>query len=144
MMKKKMVSGLAVIGGIILLGTGLSLLKLVSEPQGIMQVLPYVCIGLGCGAFGHGLGDIVSHKVMKNNPQLQKEMEIARKDERNIAISNQAKAKAYDIMVYAFGALMVSFGLMGVDLAAVLLLVFTYLLVVGSSVYFLNKYNHEM
>lgn len=33
-------------------------------------------------------------------------MDIVRKDERNIAISNRAKAKAYDLMTYTFGALL--------------------------------------
>ena len=71
-------------------------------------------------------------------------MEIDKNDERNIAIANQAKAKAYDIMLYVFGALMVAFALMSVDMVAVLLLVAAYLFVVGFFIYYLNKYHKEM
>lgn len=143
-MKKKNFSYIIVIIGVLLLAIGLFLLKAVSNPQGIMLALPYVCIGLGCGTFGHGLGDIVNYRVIKNNPQLQKQMEIDKNDERNITISNQAKAKAYDIMIYVFGILMVSFALMNVDVPAVLLLVFSYLFVVGFFIFYLNKYHKEM
>lgn len=143
-MKKKTFHYLIMIIGVLLLGTGFVLLKLISDPQGVMRVLPYVCIGLGCGAFGHGLGDLISDRVTRNNPELQRQMEIDRKDERNISISNQAKAKSYDIMLYIFGALVVTFALIGIDAAAILLLVFAYLLVVGFFIYYLTKYNKEM
>lgn len=141
---KKAFDYIVAISGLLLLGVGLALLKLIVNPQGVMLVLPYICIGVGCGMFGHGLGNIVSNKVAKNNPELQKQMEIDKNDERNVAISNQAKAKAYDMMLYIFGALMISFALMGVGVAAVLMLVFAYLLVVGFFIYYLNKYNNEM
>ncbi len=144
MMKEKNFSYFIVGVGVVLLAVGLILLKLIANPRGIMIALPYVCIGLGCGAFGHGLGDIVKHRIIKNDPQLQKQIEIEKNDERNIAISNQAKAKAYDIMLYVFGALMVAFALMDVDIVAILLLVAAYLFVVGFSIFYLNKYHKEM
>lgn len=144
MMKKKNFNYLVTVIGLLLLATGLILLKAIANPQGILLVVPYVCIGLGCGAFGHGVGDIVNNRVAKNNPQLQKQMEIDKNDERNIAIANQAKAKAYDIMLYVFGALMVAFALMSVDMVVVLLLVVAYLVVVGFFVYFFNKYHKKM
>lgn len=144
MMKKKKFNYLIAVVGLLLLTTGLILLKAIANPQGILLAVPYVCIGLGCGAFGHGVGDIVNNRVARNNPQLQKQMEIDKNDERNIAIANQAKAKAYDIMLYVFGALMVAFALMDVDMVAVLLLVGAYLFVVGFFIYYLNKYQKEM
>jgi len=144
MLKKKNFNYLVAIVGLLLLATGLILLKAIANPQGILLVVPYICIGLGCGAFGHGVGDIVNNKVVKNNPQLQKQMEIDKNDERNIAIANQAKAKAYDIMLYVFGVLMVAFALMSVDMVVVLLLVAAYLFVVGFFIYYLNKYHKEM
>ncbi|MEA4889917.1 MAG: hypothetical protein VB070_10685 [Clostridiaceae bacterium] len=45
---------------------------------------------------------------MKNNPEIQKQIEIEKNDERNVAMMNRAKAKAYDIMTFVFGALMLS------------------------------------
>ncbi len=143
-MKKKNRNYLIAVVGLLLLAAGLILLKAIGNPQGIWLVLPYICIGLGCGAFGYGVGDIVNNRVAKNNPQLQKQMEIDKNDERNIAIANQAKAKAYDIMLYVFGALMVALALMSVDIVVVLLLVAAYLVVVCFFIYYLNKYQREM
>ena len=143
-MKKSIINYLAAVAGILLAGSGLFLLKFILEPQGIMRALPYLCIGLGCGIFGHGMGNIISDKVMKNNPDQQKQIEIEKNDERNIAVANRAKARAYDIMLFVFGALMLAFAVMGVDTAAVLLLVFAYLFVVGCYIYCHVKYNKEM
>ena len=56
--------------GLLLAGIGMYLVKTASEPQGILKVLPYVCIGLGCGAFGNGLGGIVNKKARDKNPAL--------------------------------------------------------------------------
>jgi len=133
-----------VIIGFILFVAGLTMVKTISEPQGVMRAFPYVCIGIGCGVFGQGMGNIISRKAVKNNPSLHKQIEIEKKDERNIAISNQAKAKAYDMMIFAFGALMVSFALMGVEIIALLLLVFAYLFVIFYGIYYRIKYDKEM
>ena len=142
-MKKKMLNYLTVTIGIALLVTGLVLLKLITESQGIMLVLPYVCIGLGCGTLGHGFGNIANDNVPRKYPQRQKQIEIEKNDERNIAISNQAKAKAYDIMIYVFSALIISFALMRVDIVVILLLIFAYLFVVGLFIYYSSKYHKE-
>ena len=75
---------------------------------------------------------------------MQKQLEIDQKDERNVAIGNRAKARAFDFMLYIFSALMITFALMEVELAVILLLVFAYLIVVGSFVFYLIKYEKEM
>ncbi|MEA4932732.1 MAG: hypothetical protein VB071_03970 [Lawsonibacter sp.] len=142
-MKKSKDFALTVIG-LVLLAIGLYLAKTVSNPQGIMKALPYVLIGVGCGAFGQGMGNIIARKAVKNAPEIEKQMEIARKDERNVAIANRSKANAYDIMVYVYSALMLAFALMGTDMAVILLLVFAYLFIVGCSIYYRCKYNKEM
>ena len=130
--------------GLVLAIVGLSLIKSNTEPIGIMVALPYVCIGIGCGAFGHGLGQMLSDKALKNAPDIKKQMEIEKKDERNIMIANYAKGKAYDAMIFIFGALLLSFSLMNVELYVILLLVFAYLLVVGISIYYRIRYDKEM
>ena len=132
------------VGGFALIAAGLCLLKSANAPEGIMLALPYVCVGIGCGAFGHGMGEIISKKAMKNSPDVAKQMEIEKHDERNVAIANRAKGKAYDAMIYIFGALMLSFSLMDVPLYVILMLVFAYLLVVGICVYYRCKYDREM
>lgn len=133
-----------VIIGLILIVTALVMLKTLSEPQGVMQVLPYVCIGVGCGIFGQGMGDIISIKAIKSNPDIHKQIEIEKKDERNIAIANRAKAKSYDMMIFVFGALMLSFTLMGINMMAILLFVFSYLFVIFYGIYYRYKYDKEM
>jgi hypothetical protein len=143
-MKKRRMDYVTTIIGIILLGTGLFLVKTLTDPQGVMLALPYVCIGIGCGVFGQGMGNIISHRIMKNSPDIQKQLDIDKNDERNVTIANRAKAKAYDMMTFVFGALMLSFALMGVDMVAVLLLAFAYLFVQGYGIYYQYKYNKEM
>ena len=130
--------------GFMLLAIGLYLVKSVDNPQGIIQALPYVCIGIGCGLFGQGIGNIISQKAIQNNPEVQKQMDIEKNDERNIAIGNRAKGKAFDIMTFVFGALMIAFALMDIELVAILLLVFAYLFIHGCAIYYRWKYDKEM
>lgn len=143
-MKKKISDYIIAAAGLLLLCGGLLLLKLIDTPQGMMKALPYVLVGVGCGLFGQGTGNIIGRRAVKNNPDIQKQIEIEKNDERNTAIRNRAKAKAYDIMVFVYGALMLSFALMGIKLAALLLLVFSYLSVVGYCIYYHIKFNKEM
>lgn len=130
--------------GVLLVAGGLFMLRGAAGSQGVLLTLSYLCIGLGCGMFGHGMGELLSRSVVKRNPALQKQIEIEQRDERNTAISNRAKARAYDMMIYVFGALMISFSLMGVELRAILLLVFAYLFVVGWGVYYRCRFEKEM
>ena len=67
---------IAVLSGILLAGAGLFLLRCTPEFQGILQLLPYLCIGVGCGCFGHGAGELLSRRALKNDPTLQKQLEI--------------------------------------------------------------------
>ncbi len=130
--------------GLLLLAAGICLLKMNGDPQGIMLTLPYVCIGIGCGLFGHGMGNIISGRIVRSNPEMRKKLEIEEKDERNLSIANCAKGKAFDRMTWVYGALMISFALMGVDMLAVLLLVFAYLLVHGLALYYRFRLDREM
>ncbi len=143
-MKKNIRNYILVVVGLVLLVAGLALLKVVAEPQGIMLILPYICIGVGCGIFGHGMGSILSKKALKNHPEARKQMEIEEKDERNLTISYQSKARAYDMMVFVFGALMIAFALMNVEWNVILLLVFAYLFVVGYGIFYRCKLEKEI
>lgn len=130
--------------GIILIAGGTLLIKTLENPSELMLTLSYICIGVGCGIFGHGMGNFMTIKAVQNNPEIKKQMDIIRKDERNVAISNRAKAKAYDLMTYSFGALLLVFALMGVDLVPLLLLVLIYLLIQIYAIYFRIKFDKEM
>ena len=143
-MKKTFYSIIITIIGILMLASGLILVKIISEPTGIMTTLPYILVGLGSGIFGGGIAEIIKLRTIKNNPDIKKHMEINENDERNIAIGNRAKAKAYDMMVFVFGALMLAFALMGTDMVSVLMLVFAYLFVIGYGIFYRVKYDKEM
>ena len=117
-MKSRSLGYLAAALGIVLTAVGLWLAKTFPEAAGAMAALPYVLIGLGCGAFGHGVGALANAAVFRKHPDIAREKAIEEKDERNVAILNRAKAKALDMMFYVFGALMVSLALMGADTAS--------------------------
>ena len=74
--------------GMVLLVGGLYFEKTVENPGNLMLVLPYICIGLGCGIFGKGMGQFITNRAIKGHPDIQKQMDIEKKDERNIAIAN--------------------------------------------------------
>jgi len=112
--------------------------------QGILRTLPYICIGIGTGIFGQNIGTVISRLALRNDPQSAKKIEIETKDERNTAIRNRAKAKSYDLMVMVFGALMMAFALMQVDMYVTLTFVAAYLFIVFSSIYYLSKFQKEM
>ena len=106
--------------------------------------LPYVLLGVGCGAFGWGAGELLRQWAVRADPGLEKQIRIEQTDERNQLVANKAKARAYDASVYIYSALMLCFALMQVRLSAVLLLVGGYLLTTGIYVYFQIHYNKEM
>lgn len=130
--------------GCLLAAGGFLLLHGYGDAQGMLAVLPFLCIGLGCGLFGHGAGGLLSQRALKGSPEIQKQLEIEQKDERNVALANRAKGRAFDIMLYCYGALMVCFVLMQVETAVVLLLTAAYLFILGCFVYYRVRYEREM
>lgn len=123
---------------------GLVLVKLSMFPEGAMKAVVYFMVGLGCGIFGSGMGKLMQYKALKNSPEIRKQIDIDTNDERNVAIANRSKAKAFDIMTFVFGALLFSFALMGIDIITILLLVFVYLFVHGCGIYYRVKFDKEM
>ncbi|MBN7773530.1 hypothetical protein [Clostridium aminobutyricum] len=130
--------------GFVIFGTGLVLIKLLPDADGILKTLPYICVGLGSGLLGGNLGTAIKNRAALKNPQIAKQVEIEEKDERNRAISNRAKANAYDLMIYTYSAILLAFALMGVELYVVLTLVAVYLFIISANAYYLNKYHKEM
>lgn len=130
--------------GLVIFGAGLALIKLLPEAEGILKTLPYLCVGVGAGIFGGNLGTAIRNKTMLKNPQAAKQIEVEQKDERNQAISNKAKARAYDLMIYVYAAMLVAFALMQVDMYIILTLVAVYLFFAFTNVYYLTKYDKEM
>ena len=131
-----------VVVGLLLAAVGFVILR--GMPEAWDGPLPYLCLGVGAGTFGWGSGELLKQRALQGDPALEKQLEIEARDERNVALANRAKARAFDAMLYIFGALMLAFALMEADLTLILLLVGTYLLVVGISVYYYIRYNKEM
>ena len=126
--------------GVLLILAGFYLIKAIDDPQNVMRSLPYLCIGIGCGLFGNGVGEFISKKSMENDPQLAKQIEIDTKDERNVMIGNMAKAKGFDMMLYVYSALLLTFALMGISFNVLIPLVVDYLFVIGYSIYHRGKF----
>ncbi|SEN94959.1 hypothetical protein [Paenibacillus sp. OV219] len=143
-MKKTISSYFLTIAGVALFAVGLYFIKTIEDPQGLLRVLPSISFGLGCAIFGHGMGELLIRFTMKNNPAAAKQMEIDKKDERNLAIANRAKAKAYDMIVFMYGALILAFSLMDIDITTLFVLVFAYLFILGYGSYYRVKYFKEM
>ena len=130
--------------GIIIFVAGIILVKLISDESEFLRSLPYIAIGVGTGLFGDNLGSVINLLILKKNPQAAINLEIEENDERNIAIRNKAKAKAFDLMLFVFGGLMLSFSLMQADMVLTLSLVACYLFIVFSHIYYLCKFQKEM
>ena len=130
--------------GFALIAAGIYLIRTVPDPQGILRALPFLLVGFGCGIFGHGLGELLAKKAAESDPETARRMEIDQTDERNVMICNMAKAKGYDMMTYVFGALMVSFAVMGASWTVIIPMVIGYLFVHGYAIYFRVKFDKEM
>ena len=63
-MKERNYDVVKTVVGILLAAIGFVLLRRYADSQGVMAVLPFVCIGVGCGAFGHGMGGMLSRKAL--------------------------------------------------------------------------------
>ena len=110
----------------------------------VMRTLPFICLGVGAGLLGNGIAQLMQRRALQKDPELARRQEIEVGDERNIRLAEGAKARAFDLMVFVFGALMLVFALMQVDLVAILLLVGAYLLVQGYAVYCRIRLEKEM
>ncbi|QHW29545.1 hypothetical protein GZH47_00995 [Paenibacillus rhizovicinus] len=143
-MKRRISPNLLTVAGFALLAVGVYFIKTIEDSHGILRTLPYLSFGLGCSIFGHGMGDIITRSLMKGNPAAAKKMEIDKKDERNLAIANRAKAKTYDMTILLFGALILAFSLMDIDKETLWILVASYLFIHGYGAYCRVKYVKEM
>ena len=90
------------------------------------------------------MANVISRKAVAKYPDIQKQKAIEENDDRNVTIGNRVKAKAFDVMTFVIGALMLNFALMNIDLAALLLLVSAYLFIQGCGIHYRCKYEKEM
>lgn len=130
--------------GLAIVLTGFYLHKGINSVNKTVLAIPYLFIGVGCGVFGHFMGNIIKYFSTKNNEELIIQLEIDKNDERNILIAEKSKAKAYDLMTYLFAAMLIIFSLMGVDKLQIIILVAIYLSIQVYAVFWRFKFEKEM
>ena len=136
MTKRRRQGWMLFLAGLLLLAGAWLLLKLLPGLDTTpWRAIPFLCLGVGCGLFGGGTGELLAVQAMKKHPE---------RDERNVAIGNAAKAKGYDVMTFAFGAMLLFSVLMEADLALTLVMVAVYLFIQFYSLWWRFKLEKEM
>ena len=131
------------------LGIGLVLVGFLFHKNSVstdkmMDTISYIFIGVGCGIFGHFMGNLIKYFSTKNHEELERQIQIEKNDERNILIAEKSKAKAYDLMIYLFASLLLIFSLMGVDKLAIIMIVAIYLSIQIYALYWRSKFESKM
>ena len=93
MTKRRRQGWMLFLAGLLLLAGAWLLLKLLPGLDTTpWRAVPFLCLGVGCGLFGGGTGELLAVQAMKKHPELQKQNKIAERDERNVAIRSRAQA----------------------------------------------------
>lgn len=106
--------------------------------------VPYVMLGLGAGAMGHGAGFLLRQYSVRGCAEAEKRLRIEEQDERNQALNNRAKARAFDFAMYIYMALMLALAIMQISLTVTFVLLAGYLAINGVYLYYFYRYNKEM
>lgn len=100
---------------------------------------------LGFGLFGYNMGDLIKISILRKYPDEERKYRIMENDERNIAINNLAKSKAFDAMTYIFATVILFLSLLKeTDIFIALLLAGAYILVYVIMLYHLTKLHKKM
>ena len=134
---------LLIIGVILVIVSTITLFFL-SEERYSYTVVSYLVFGIGFGLVGDALGRLNSLRLERKDPERMKIIRVEKNDERNIAIDEKAKAKAFSFMIYLYAAVLVLLAVMRVELRALLIMVAAYLLVVMFSLFVKLKLYKEM
>ena len=110
----------------------------------VSSPVPYLMLGLGAGAFGRGTGFLLRHYSVKGSAEVEKRIRIEEQDERNQALNNRAKARAFDFAMYIYMAIMLALTIMQINLAVTFVLLAGYLAIYGIYLYYYCRYNKEM
>ena len=130
--------------GVVLVAVGLFIYQKTLGMDKTVVVIPYIFIAIGCGILGHFTGNLIQYYSTKNNEELKRQIEIEKNDERNVLIAEKSKAKAYDLMIYLFAAMLIIFSLMGADKLQILVLVAIYLSLQIYALYWKSKFESRM
>ena len=130
--------------GVVLVALGLYIYQKTVGMDKTVVAIPYIFIAIGCGILGHFTGNLIQYYSTKNNEELKRQIEIEKNDERNVLIAEKSKAKAYDLMIYLFAAMLIIFSLMGADKLQILVLVAIYLSLQIYALYWRSKFESRM
>ena len=101
MTKRRRQGWMLFLAGLLLLAGAWLLLKLLPGLDTTpWRAVPFLCLGVGCGLFGGGTGELLAVQAMKKHPELQKQNEIAERDERNVAIREKAAYSSWYWTLY--------------------------------------------
>lgn len=110
----------------------------------VSKELSGVLIGGGSGLFGMCLSRITIIMIRRKNPNYEKKVRIEEQDERNQAINHRAKASAFDAMGYIYGVTMLICVLTGAEIATILLLAASFLLIYGVYMYQMVQWSKRL
>lgn len=130
--------------GVVLVALGLYIYQKTVGMDKTVVVISYIFIAIGCGILGHFTGNLIQYYSTKGNEELKRQIEIEKNDERNVLIAEKSKAKAYDLMIYLFAAMLIIFSLMGADKLQLVVLVAIYLSLQIYALYWKSKFESRM
>lgn len=108
------------------------------------KVLTGILIGLGSGTAGFAASKAITERLVQNNPQLKRTIDIEANDERDNLINLMAKAKAFDFGVYLPLPVFILATLLGAETKIILMLVGAYVLSWIVYLWNLGKLHREM
>ncbi|WOO39087.1 hypothetical protein R2R35_11565 [Anaerocolumna sp. AGMB13020] len=103
-----------------------------------------ICIGFGSGLASLNVVHILFKRMLRKHPEYKRQSEIDAKDERSIAITNKAKAKAYDKMIYIMIGVPFVMIFTNSPLWMILTVIAFYLFGYSLQLYYIVKYNKVM
>lgn len=124
--------------GIVLVVT--SLLSVGRFPKSVVGV----CIGVGSGLVAMNAVCLAMYHYFRRHPDLEKQNRIDALDERTLAITARAKAKAFDILVVILAIFPLVLVLAGAPLWQALMPTAIYMLGFCMQLHYMGKFSREM
>ena len=141
-MKNKKYIFITVLGVLLIIFGGYSVKHF--ELTETLEIISYLAIGLGSGLFGSGVGSLIKEFSTLKNPEVAKSIRIEENDERNIAIAQEAKSRAFTLMNFLYGGVFLTFILMKVELKYLLVMISLYVIVNIYAVIVANNLRKKM
>lgn len=134
MSKKNGYYFILIVIGIIVFATGTYLFR-----ENDFSIFYTILIVLGATGFGYGTGELIQNNLIDKNRMLLKSIEADEAPEKLTFLSNQAKAKAFDLLTKVFPIFILVLATMRENLGTLLLLVGLYITIWLIYLFHLNK-----